>query len=96
MIFDININNFKKKDRYVSGGHTMEPPSSIIYARIFSRKIVSVALTMASFKNLFVFTNDVQNAYLKSPVTKKIWTTCGPEFGSDSGKRTIIFVRSTV
>ena len=33
---------------------------------------------------------DIQNAYITAPVIEKIWTTCGPEFGSDAGKRAYI------
>ena len=36
---------------------------------------------------------DVENAYLTAPVTEKIWTVLGPEFGKDAGKRAVI-VRS--
>lgn len=36
---------------------------------------------------------DIQNAFTSAPATEKLWTKCGPEFGSDAGKRAII-VRS--
>ena len=45
---------------------------------------------MAALNDLDVFTSDVQKAYFHAPVTKEIWTTCGPEFVSDSGKQSII------
>ena len=30
------------------------------------------------------------NAYIQAPVTEKIWTTLGSEFGEDAGKKAII------
>jgi hypothetical protein len=32
----------------------------------------------------------VLNAYITAPITKKVWTTLGPEFGPDAGKTAII------
>ena len=31
-----------------------------------------------------------KNAYLTAPVTEKIWTTLGLEFGEDTGKKALI------
>ena len=45
---------------------------------------------MAFLKNLDVFTSDVKNAYFQAPVTEKILTTYGPEFGEDGGNQAII------
>ena len=33
---------------------------------------------------------DIENAYLTAPVSEKIWTVLGPEFGNDQGKRAIV------
>ncbi len=33
---------------------------------------------------------DVLNAYVTAPVTEKVWTVLGPEFGPDAGKNAII------
>jgi hypothetical protein len=33
---------------------------------------------------------DIENAYLTAPLTEKVWTVLGPEFGDDSGKRALI------
>jgi hypothetical protein len=32
----------------------------------------------------------VLNAYITAPITEKVWTTLGPEFGPDAGKTAII------
>jgi hypothetical protein len=33
---------------------------------------------------------DIENAYLTAPITEKVWTVLDPEFGDDTGKRTLI------
>ena len=33
---------------------------------------------------------DVLNAYITAPITEKVWTVLGPEFGQDAGKKAII------
>ena len=93
MIFDVKMEDFRRKARYVAGGHTTETPATLTYASVVSRESVRIALTMAALHGLEVKTGDIKNAYLTAPVSEKIWTTCGPEFGQDQGKRAII-VRS--
>jgi hypothetical protein len=29
---------------------------------------------------------DIENTYLMAPLTEKVWTVVGPEFGDDAGK----------
>jgi hypothetical protein len=33
---------------------------------------------------------DIENAYPTAPLTEKVWTVLGPEFGDDAGKRALI------
>ena len=33
---------------------------------------------------------DIMNAYVQAPVTEKMWTTLGPEFGKDTGKTEVV------
>ena len=47
-------------------------------------------LTVATLKGLKVKCCDVMYAYIQAPVTEKIWTTLGSEFGQDAGKKAII------
>ena len=93
LIFDIKIEDFRRKARYVAGGHMTETPATLTYASVVSRESVRIALTLAALNDLEVKTADIQSAYLTAPVTKKIYTICGPEFGADAGKKAII-VRS--
>jgi len=45
---------------------------------------------MAALNNLEVKVDDVLNAYITAPITKKVWTVLGPEFGIDAGKTAVI------
>jgi hypothetical protein len=90
MIFDIKMKYFCRKARLVAGGHRTEAPTTITYASIVSRETVCIALLMAALNDLEVKIGDVFNAYITAPVTKKVWTVLGPEFGNDAGKTAII------
>jgi len=45
---------------------------------------------MAALNDLEVKVGDVLNAYITAPITKKVWTVLGPEFGIDAGKTAVI------
>jgi hypothetical protein len=45
---------------------------------------VRIALTLAALNYLDVMTGDIENAYLTAPITEKVWTVLGPEFGDDA------------
>jgi hypothetical protein len=47
-------------------------------------------LTLAALNDLNVKMADIENAYLTAPITEKIWTVLGPEFGDDVGNRALI------
>ncbi len=54
----------------------------ITYASVVTRETVQIALTIAALNGLSVKCGDVMNAYITAPVTKKIWTKLGPNFGA--------------
>ena len=89
-IFDVKMDSFQRKYRMVAGGHMMEAPATLTYTSVVSRESVRIALTIAALNDLQVKMADIQNAYLTAPVSEKIWTTLGPEFGQDVGKKAII------
>ena len=93
LVFDVKMEDFRRKARFVAGGHMTKTPATLTYASIVSRESVCIALTLAALNDLEVKTADIENAYLTAPVTKKIWCILGPEFGDDAGK-TAIIVRS--
>jgi hypothetical protein len=45
---------------------------------------------LAALNYLDVKMADIGNAYLAAPITEKVWTVLGPEYGDDSGKRALI------
>jgi hypothetical protein len=48
-------------------------------------------LTIAALNSLDVKTGNVMNAYITAPVTEKVWTILGPEFGeADCGLHAVI------
>ena len=45
---------------------------------------------LAALNDLEVKVGDVLNAYITAPITEKVWTVLGPEFGQDAGKSAVI------
>ena len=74
----------------VAGGHMTTLPSSLTYSSVVSRDSVRIALTIAALNGLSTLACDIQNAYLTAPCREKIWTTAGPEFGSEKGKNMLV------
>jgi hypothetical protein len=90
MIFDVKMEDFWRKARFVAGGHTTYTPHDMMYALVVSRESVRIALTLAALNDVNVKMADIENAYLTAPITEKIWTVLGPDFGDDYGKRALI------
>ena len=72
MIFDVNMEYFWRKARLVVGGHVMEPPSIITYARKVSRDTVRIALKLAALNDFLVKVADIKNAYITVNIIEKI------------------------
>jgi hypothetical protein len=90
MIFDVKMEYFRCKARFVAGGHTTYTPHAITYASVVSRESVIISLTLAALNDLDVKMADIENAYLTAPITEKVWTVLGPEFGNDAEKCALI------
>jgi hypothetical protein len=90
MIFDVKMEDFCRKAQFVAGGHTTDAPQVMTYASVVSIDSVRIALTLAALNDLDVTTSEIENAYLTAPITEKVWTVLGPEFGDDAGKRALI------
>jgi hypothetical protein len=60
------------------------------YASVVSRESVIVALTLANLNDLDIKMSDIENSYLTAPITEKVWTVLGPEFGDDNRKLALI------
>ena len=50
------LEDFRRKARYVAGGHMTEAPATLTYASVVSRESVRIALTMAALHGLEVKT----------------------------------------
>jgi hypothetical protein len=90
MIFDVKMEDFRRKARFVAGGHTTDTPHTMTYASVVSRESVRIALTLAALNDLDVKMADIENICLTAPITEKVWTVLGPGFGDDAGKRALI------
>jgi hypothetical protein len=76
--------------RFFAGGHTTDTSHAMAYASVVSRESVRIALTLAALNDLDVKMAAIENAYVMAPITEKVWTVLGPEFGYDNGKRALI------
>jgi hypothetical protein len=54
MIFDVKMEDFKRKARLVTGGHKTKAPATITYASVVSGETVRIALMLAAFNDLQV------------------------------------------
>ena len=89
LVFDVKMDGTAKA-RLVADGHKTRDPEGSTYAGVVSRESVRIAFLYAALNGLNVCAADIQNAYLTAPTTQKLWTKCGPEFGSDRGRIAII------
>ena len=90
LIFDVKIEDFRRKARLVAGGHMTNTPKCMTHSSVVERETVQIALTIAALNNLQVKAGDAMNAYVTTPCSKDIWTILGAEFGADQGKKSII------
>jgi hypothetical protein len=74
----VKMEDFRRKARFVEGGHTTDNPHAMTYASVVSRESARVALTLDALNDLDVNMADVENAYLTAPITEKVWTVLGP------------------
>ena len=94
MVFNIKMENIRQKARLMTGGHMTEAPTNIKYVNVVSRKMVRIALMIATLNDLEVKLGNILNAYVQEPVRETVWTTLDPEFGRDTGKTAVIVIAS--
>ena len=84
LIFDIKLGeNYRRKARYVAGGHKTEVAPHLTYSSVVSRDSVRICLMIAALNGLDVQACDIKGAYLTAPAREKLVTTAGPEFGKE-------------
>jgi hypothetical protein len=64
MVYDIKMEDFRRKARFVAGGHMTKMPASNTYTCVILLESVWIALTLAALNDLDVKTADIKNAYL--------------------------------
>jgi hypothetical protein len=84
------MEDFSLNARFVAGGNTTDTPHAMKYASVVEREYMRIALTLAALNDLDVKMADIENANLMAPITDKVWTVLGPEFGYDARKRALI------
>ncbi len=67
MIFDVKLEDFRRKARYVAQCNMTEAPATLTYTSVVSRESVRIALTMVALNDLEVKATDIKNAYLIEP-----------------------------
>ena len=60
--------DFRRKARFVAGGHTTNPPAESTYAGVVSQESVRIAFTLAALNDLDMFVADIQNTYITALV----------------------------
>jgi hypothetical protein len=90
MIFNVKMIGLVRKARFVAGGHLTDPPAESVYSSVVTRESVRIMFLIAALNNLEVLGADVQNAYINAKTSEKVYTTAGPEFGTNEGRPAII------
>eukprot|EP00804_Cyclotella_cryptica_P027817 CCRYP_009226-RA/>CCRYP_009226-RA protein AED:0.27 eAED:0.33 QI:0/0/0/1/0/0/4/0/432 len=76
MIFDVKMEDFRRKARLVAGGHVTKAPATLTYASVVSRETVRIALLIAALNDI-----DIWALMFLTPTSprhaEKIWTTLG-------------------
>ena len=62
MIFDMKMEDFYRKARFVAGGHMTETPATMTYDRIVCLESVRLALMLYTLNALEVKCGNVKNA----------------------------------
>jgi hypothetical protein len=93
IIFDVRM-DFKRKARFVAGGHMADPPATLTYSSVVSRDSIWIAFLLAALNDLDILAADVGNAYLNAPTREKVYTTAGAEFGAKIQGQYVKIVRA--
>ena len=93
MIYDVKMEDFRRKARLVAGGQVKEHPETVTYENIVLRETTRIALILVALNDLLVKVMEIRNDYITAPLTEQIWTVLGQEFGEYAGRKAIL-VRS--
>jgi hypothetical protein len=72
MIFDVKMEDFRRKLRFVAVGKTSDTPHTMTYVIVVSRESVRISLTLDSLNDFDVKMADIESVYLMAPLTEKV------------------------
>ena len=72
ILFDIKMEDFRCKVRLVARNHITAAPATIIHTSVVLRKMVRIALIIATLNDLEATLGDILNAYVHAPVAEKM------------------------
>ena len=90
MVFDVEMEDLRRKARMVAGGHMTDVPLTIMYASFLSCETGIIDQTMVVLNGMSVKTDGIMNAYIKAPWGENVYTILGTEFEPDEWKMAII------
>ena len=64
LIYDVKMEDFRRKARIVAGGHMTDTPKCMTYSSVVGRETVCIALTIAALNNLQFKAGDLINSYV--------------------------------
>ena len=70
MIFDVKMEDFRRKARFVAGGHMTETPKCTTYSSVVEHETVQITLTISALNNLQVKAGDMMNVSSPAGATK--------------------------
>ena len=86
--------DFIRKSRLVAEGCRTPKPVTSTYEGVVSRESARIVFTYAAMNGLEVWVADSKSSFLQDPCSKKYYTVCGPEFGSEVIGKLAIIVRA--
>ena len=90
MVFGIKAMTVTCKAQLVASGHKTEVPKYSVYSSVVSRESVRIKFLVAVLNNLKIEAADIQHVYINTQTREKVPILCGPEFGYNQGRVTVI------
>ena len=72
MVFNVKMEDFRRKTRLVAGGLMTKAPAPVMYSSIVSRETFGIALMITTLNDLETDSGHILNAYLQALVTEKV------------------------
>ena len=72
MIFNVKMEDLRRKARIVAGGQITNTPPTITYASVVSRETERIALRISALHDMSLKTADIMNDYIQKPCGEKV------------------------